>query len=157
MGIRTFWTILVTAAAVAGCADSGTGLPYEEDAYPPGYGDTLGDVPPPGCLSQSVWAKPDFDWRMTQDVTMEIVVVHLDGEPWPDVVVSVYDDASDLPGLQNLIAEGLTDDAGHWISTAVLPSDQSAVNVVVNIMGAKNWDRIPVADGRVSAEFGRGE
>jgi len=31
------------------------------------------------------------------------------------------------------------------------------VNVVVNIIGTKNWDRVSVVDGHVAAEFGREE
>jgi hypothetical protein len=149
--------ILGTVMAVAGCAGSGgSDLPYEADAYPDGWINP-GDVPTQACLSQNVWAHPDFDWLMIRPLEIQITVVHLDGEPWPEVVVSVFDDASDLPGNQTLLAEGMTDADGLWTGTAVLPTDQAAVNVVVNIMGAKNRDRLPVADGRVIAEFGRGE
>lgn len=156
MRTRNVSLILAMVAAIAGCDGKGPGLPYEEDAYPPGWKDALGDLPANGgCMSQNVWAEPDFDWRMTTGVEIDISVVQQDGNPWPDVVVQVYDDASDLPGLQTLVAKGMTDASGQWVGTAWLPLTQDAVNVVVNIMGAKNWARLPVGDGKVVAEFGR--
>ncbi len=157
---RGFWMILGAVVAVAGCAGSGEkGLPYEEDAYPDGWtsDNLLVDVTGLSCMSQNVWAQPEFNWRMTADLEIQVTVVHLDGTPFPDVVVSIYDDASELQGFQTLLAEGMTDADGIWTGTAVLPTDQSAVNIVVNIMGAKNRDRVPVTGGLVSAEFGRGE
>jgi len=149
--------LLATALVVAGCSGGSDGPGYEEDAYPPGYNDTLGETSGGSCLGQNLWARPDFDWRMSRGVTLDIAVVLQDGTPWTGVMVSVYDDASDEPGLQNLLAEGMTGEDGLWTGWAVLPSDQAAVNIVANIVGAKNWDRVPVVDGHVTAEFGRGE
>jgi hypothetical protein len=155
---QNLWMFLVAIAALGGCDGSGgNGLPYEEDAYPPDSNDVLGDVPGSQCLSQNVWAQPTFDWLMTSGVELDVLVVHLDGEPWPDVVVSVFDDSSELPGDQVLLAKGVTDENGKWVGSAVMTLDQDAVNIVVNIVGAKNWDRVLVTDGRVTVEFGRGE
>jgi hypothetical protein len=150
------WLILATVLAVPGCDGKGTGLPYEEDAYPPGWGDVLADAPSEGsCMSGNVWAEPDFDWRMTTGVEVSVSIFGPDGGAWPDVMVQVYDDASDLPGLQTLLAKGMTDADGRWTGSVWTPLTQDAVNIVVNIVGAKNWARLPVADGVVVAEFGR--
>lgn len=155
---RSLWTILAAVSALAGCDGAGaTGPGYEEDAYPPGHGDILGDVPGASCMSQSVWAEPEFDWQMAGNLQLEVAVVQLDGSPRPDTVVSIFDDASDLPGNQHLIARGVTDSNGLWIGSALLPADQAAVTIVVNIMGARNWERVTVANGLVTAEFGRGD
>jgi hypothetical protein len=94
-----------------------------------------------------------FDYDMTNDFVVAVTVLQLDGNPWSDVVVSVYDD-QEMPGDQTLLARGMTDANGNWESPVVIPSYQTAVNVVASIMGARNRIRVPADSDRLIVTFG---
>jgi hypothetical protein len=158
---------LLGAALLVACSGDGAAGPGADefngnDVYQ--VDDTkLGEVPQPeGCLG-TLWVpspepgKPGFDFAMRTGVVVDVAIVHGDGQPWPGVMVMVFDTASDVPAEMTLLEEGPTDDAGLFSRTVALPAEQSAVRVVGSFMGAKNWAVVPVVDGRASVELGRDE
>lgn len=147
--------LLVAVASVLGCGSSGgSGTPsddiFQVEDLPANWKDTVCNG---GCLAPNFWVPGHFDYDMTNDFVVAVTVLQLDGNPWSDVVVSVYDD-QELPGDQTLLARGMTDANGNWESPVVIPSYQTAVNVVASIMGARNRIRVPADSDRLIVTFG---
>ncbi len=105
------------------------------------------------CLAANFWVPGHFNYDLTNDFVVAVTVLQLDNNPWPNVVVSVYDD-QELPGDQTLLGRGMTDANGAWESPIVIPSYQTAVNVVASIMGTRNRIRVPAESGRIDVTFG---
>jgi len=139
--VRFLWM----AGLAAGCGGSQAGGP---GAPPPDPTET-----PPACLA-SLWVPGDFDFAMTREVEVEVVVRDVAGLPFPGVAVAVYDAVSEMPGLQTQLGAGVTDPDGRAVITVVLPSDQAAVRVVASFMGGRNAEVVPVQDGRASIALG---
>lgn len=155
MRINHVLAVLVAAAFLFGCGSSSPGSNSEEDAY------QAEDLPLNWkddncfgvCLTPNLWVPGHFNYDLTNDFVVEVTVLQLDGNPWADVVVSVYDDQY-LPGDQTLLARGMTDANGKWEGPVVVPSYQTAVNVVASIMGARNRIRVSADTNPVVVTFG---
>ena len=152
---------LLGVAALAGCGSAGGGgvATDAEADLPDGWtvAEVQGEVVQlnEGCLG-NVWVPTgSFIWKMTGEVTADVAIVHLDGTPWPDVIVNIFDHSDQMPADQGLVAKGLTGGDGHFVATLVLPSTEDTVNVIANFMGAKNHADLKVQDGKVSVELGR--
>ena len=143
--------LLVVGSLFIACGQAGGGLDddYQIDEVP--IDQSL--VVPAGCLG-SLWVPGDFDYQMSRGVTVEITLLQEDGTPRSGTLVSVFDSASEMPGDQNLLVSGRTDVDGRWIGEVLVPTDQTAVNVVASFMGARNSELVLVEDGLASIELG---
>ena len=95
----------------------------------------------------------EFSYETTREVTLDITVLTPGGDPFPGVVVMVFDDTTDVPTEASLIHRGLTDESGRYTAVVRLPGHYRALRTIVSAIGIANDAVVSITGSRAQHVF----
>ena len=95
----------------------------------------------------------DFSYSTTQDVTVKVTVLDVDGNASGGTQVTVGNSTDELvPG--NVLLRGITDSQGKFEQTLRVPARVTDLRIQASIMGVSNREDVPIVNNEASVGFG---
>lgn len=94
----------------------------------------------------------NFDWKTTEDASINLTLLNNRNEPIPNAIVKVYTDFPEEGGL--LMIKGRSDESGNFTHARKIPSYYTKLVVATEHIGLSNFAKVPIENGEINYTFG---
>ena len=96
-----------------------------------------------------------FDFSMEQQVSVELEVYGVSGQPHAGAQVQIYADVSDGREPAQLVHAGQTNSAGRFLVVMPIAEARDELTIRVHSVGISGLKTIPIVNSRVYHQFGK--